>query len=216
MYNIHTVWGSLLCSIHVLLNNFRNQRRSEISEKDIALFAARARTNTDDSNSTSTSNDIVNADQESLSGVNSGEEEVTNSESALLIPDRSSEERSHTNLYVSNHSLSGLTSSELLPNGFSVDENSSHSQEGVDTSSLTEQADNITSSDSKPDEELIEDDQTQLLISQSDSCSDASNEELPEPAVMVPKRRQSWGQIHAIKAKRSVKDSLLVLLSFFW
>ena len=202
---------SVLCSIHVLLNQFRNRRRSEISEKDIALVAARART--DDSNSTSTSNDTVNTDQESLPGINNGDEEV--SESCLLIPDRSSEERSRTT-YVFNHSLSGLTSSELLTNGFSVDENSSHSQEGVDTSNLTEQSDDITSSDSKPDEELIEDDQTELLISQSDSCSDASNEELPRPAVMVSKRRQSWGQIHAIKAKRSAKDAPVVLLSFFW
>ena len=112
--------------------------------------------------------------------------------------------------------MSEHTNHELIPKEFSANENCALKENGVDTDNASEQSDDANPSDNKPDEEITKTDQTELLISQSDSCSIDSNENLPEPAVTVPKRRQSWGQIHALKAKRSVKDSLLVMLSFFW
>ena len=191
----------------LLIGTFRNQRRSEVPQKDITLITSN---NADSASSTSTStNNSVNPEQDSLSGIENGEDEETNSESALLIHDRSNEGRSNPD-----HTSPDLTYTQILSKDITV---SVLKQDGdsMDISSdgdVMEQSDDIIASDSKSDEEVTEDDQTELLTSQNELCLDVNR---GEHSIAIPKRRESWGHGQSKKIKMSFKESFFVLLSFF-
>lgn len=189
---------------------FRNQKKSGDSQNDTK---SNSRNNDVNMSSTSDSDCLVQENISSQSdAINIEHLEISNPEVHI----QSIAEGADINHCVSNCSSSDSTHAQ---EDFTIDDNPSQSildNDNVNKCSITELSIDITVNNAKQDQELTDDDHKELSISQSDPCSDISTGEPSGPNVTVCKRRESWMELQAKKAGTFAKESLVLVLSFFW